>query len=188
MEALESRKRTRLLFADREHHRYPLDLQPSRSKGKRGGRSRIDDVCVVDHAEDRAGVRGCCEDAEDGPEDGAARKLRRRCEVERDAEGLPLRFRNLVDKLDDRRQQLVEARKGDLRLRLEPNRPEHVELFCPFDRVREEGCLPGTSRSTDHERSALAGTGISEQLFGPSALDSTPVQERSRGCNPQGTR
>jgi hypothetical protein len=34
----------------------------------------------------------------------------------------------------------------------------------------------------------LAGTRVSEESFDPSALDGTPVHERSSGCDPQRTQ
>src|SRR6266545_3007638 len=102
----EACERTRCLVVDGEQHRYPLDVHPSRGDGERGYRSRINQVRVGDHAED-------------GTEDRAARKPRRRCEVERRVERVPLRCRNLSYEPDDRRDKLVEARKGNLRLVLD---------------------------------------------------------------------
>ena len=134
---------------------------------------------VVDDTEDRTRLRGCGQHAEDGTEDRAVRKLRRRGEVERCTQCLPLGCRNPIDKLDDRRQQFVESRKGDLRLCLDTRRLQHIEPLCSFDRVREERCLSGPSRATDHQHAALAGTRVSEEPFDPTALDGAPVHKRS---------
>jgi hypothetical protein len=103
------------------------------------------------------------------------RKRLSRRDVEGRVKRLPLRFRNLLDKIGNGREKCVEAREGDLRLCLDARGLQHGESLSLFESVGEKRCLASPGRSTDDERSATAAACIGEKRVDSGTFDRTPV-------------
>ena len=81
------------------------------------------------------------------------RRTQRRC----------LRRRQPVKAVQHRPEDLVEPRKGQLRLRLDPHPAEHRESRCPLDRVPKQRRLPDPRLAPNHEHPAEPGARLREQ-------------------------
>jgi hypothetical protein len=98
-------------------------------------------VSVVDGTEDRAGLRGCGEDAE------TARKTAPRASFAEDARSNAARNASRcgagISSTSSTTGERSSSRpEKEICVCLDTCGLQHVEPFCSFDRVREESCLP----------------------------------------------
>ncbi len=112
--------------AHREHHRDRLGEQSPRDELQRLQGDLVQPLRVVDQDEHRARLRGTGEQREHGEADQEAVGRITGRHAERHAQGFPLGCRQAVQLVEERRAQLVQARVGQLHVRLDALRPGHL--------------------------------------------------------------
>ena len=88
----------------------------------------------------------------------------------------PLRRRQPVQTIQHRPAQLVQRGEGQLHLRLDPDRPGHLQVRCFLDRVVQQGCLPGACFAPDDQNRAVSVTRLVEQPVQNFAFVPSPEQ------------
>ena len=111
----------------------------------------IEPLRVVDHAEQRALGRGLGQQAEHGQPDQEAVRRRTGAQAEGRAERILLRRGNVVEPVQQRRAQLVQAGEGQLRLRLDACRPDHPAAGRLAHQVLQQRRLADPGLPADHQ-------------------------------------
>ena len=99
-----------------------------------------------------------------------------RRQPERRAQRRRLRLRQLVEPVERRPQQRVQAGERDLRLGLDPARPQHEHALRALDGVLEQRRLADPGRAGEHERLARAQPRGGQQLLDAGELGVSPDQ------------
>jgi hypothetical protein len=145
-------------------------IEPARGEEDRLGRRLIEPVHVVDEREDRPLLSRGAEEAE--RRGRACVPLRRPVRLQREAgaKRCGLRFRNPVDQVEDRSEQICETREGETRLGLDPARRKGRHAFRAGDRVPQELCLADPRVTDQYEHGAAPASRRVEQRVDPGAF------------------
>ena len=166
-----------------EEHDDAFRLEPPRRERERAGRGLVEPVRVVDHAEERSVVPGGREQAQCRGADVQPAGALRLGERERAAQRVRLHRRQLRQPVEQRADELVQARVRELRLRLDAERPYNPRGAGASNCVLEQGALADPGLAADDERAAPAALRLIEHPIDPSALaltadEHTPIIER----------
>ena len=107
-------ERCRLPAPDRRDERNVLDFQPATNESNDAQGRPVKPVRVVDDENHRYGVSYFADELECGDRNAERIRLEVDAQAECRLEGLPLRLGQLRQRADDRAQELVQARKGEL--------------------------------------------------------------------------
>ena len=139
----------------REHEHDPLRQQAARHERERSGRCAVEPLRVVDHAQKRLLLGGLGEETENRePDKKRARRLSG-AEPEGDAERVPLRIRQTLAELQDRRTELLQRRVVELHLPLDARSPNDAKILTHLDRVVEQ-CGLADARLSVHDQDPAA--------------------------------
>ena len=111
-----------------EHHPDPLSEQTASDKGQRQRRSPIQPLCIIDDTQQRTLLRRYGEQTQHRQPD---EKSVRRGPVAQPEHGLQratLRSRQLLDAIEQRGAQLMQACERELHVRLHPHRPHDPQI------------------------------------------------------------
>ena len=126
-----------------------------RHERERSGRCAVEPLRVVDHAQERLLLGGFGEETENRePDEERARRLSG-AEPEGDAERVPLRIRQTLAELEDRRTELLQRRVVELHLPLDARSPDDAKILARLDRVLEQCGLADAGVSVHHEDGAV---------------------------------
>jgi hypothetical protein len=159
-----------------EHHQHRLRAQPSRRERQRLRRGAVQPLRVVDHAHERPLGGHLRQQAEHGQADQEPIRRGPRFQAKRYAERGPLRPRQPAQTIEHRPAQLVQRGEGQLHLRLDPDRPGHLQVRCLPDRVVQQGRLPGARFAPDDQYRAVSVTRLVEQPAQDLAFVPSPEQ------------
>ena len=172
-------ERAVLAFAGRGEQRHAIGLQPPDRERQRVLRRAIDPVRVVEHDEQRVGLRCGGEQAERrGPDREAVLGIAGP-EPERGAQRVCLMLGDLVEMVPQRPAHLEQRRELELCLRLDAEGADDRHPVGLVDRVVEERGLADPRFAADRERAAPTRAGTVEQLVKPQALALTADQHAS---------
>ncbi len=166
--------------AYREHHRDRLGEQPSGHELQCLKGDLVQPLRVVDQDEHRPRLRGPGEQREHGEADQEAVGRIPGRHAERHAQGLTLGFRQAVQLVEERRAQLVQARVGQLHVRLDALRPGHLRPGRPRGQILQEHRLPDARLAADHQHPGLSLTQADQQVVECRALMPPTDQVRKR--------
>ena len=144
-----------------------LRAQAPRGEQHRAQRLVVEPVRVVDHGEHRLVLGRRREQAEDAGGDGEGVVRRRRLERERRAERLGLDLGDPVAQVQDRAEQRVQARVGQVALGLVAAGAQDEEPVGGGDRVLEQRRLADPRLAGDEQRAARALARAVEELREP---------------------
>src|SRR5262249_48232320 len=88
--------------------------------------------------------------------------------------------RQLVEVIEDRRAELVEAAEGELHLRLDPGHRRDTPPRSVVDRIAQEGALAGPGLAAEHDGSALTLECVGQRRFEELAFRMTSKQPHRR--------
>ncbi len=114
-----------LAVAQPEQQHDALGVEPPRGEQQRLARRVVEPLEVVGEREHRLALGGRGEQAEHAGGDGEAVGDGRGLERERAAQRRRLHRRDLAAQVEQRREQLRQRRERQMRLRLDPARPQH---------------------------------------------------------------
>ena len=150
-----------------EQHRDPLAPQPPRGEQDRLGRRRVEPVQVVDGHEQGGVGGGQAQDPQGRGRHAEPIGGRRGRQREGALERLRLRPGQPGDEVGQGPHQLEQAAERELRLALDPPRPQdpHAGLAAGGEGLRlpQEGGLSGARRPDQGERAALAGARLGDE-------------------------
>src|SRR6266550_519224 len=107
-------ERSRRPAPDRRHERNVLGFEPAANEGNDAEGGTVQPLRVIDDQNQRYGVRYFADELEDRDRNAERIRLEVDAQAECRLEGLPLRLGQLRQRADDRAQELVQARKGEL--------------------------------------------------------------------------
>jgi hypothetical protein len=96
-------------------------------------------------------------------------------QAERGAECVALRSRKVLQASHERRAELMQPRKGELHLRLNPRRPHEAAAGRVLNQVLQQRALAHARLAAQHERAARARAHIRQQPIQRRAL-AAPAQ------------
>ena len=147
-----------------EHESHRLGQQAPRHEGERQRRGLVQPLRVVDDAQEGPSLGGVRQEAEHRQTHQEPVGCGPGAHAEDDAERVALGSREPVEPVEQRPAQLVEARVGQLHLRLHPHRPGDREVRRGGDQVIEQRGLPDPCLTAQDERTALAPANPCDQL------------------------
>ncbi len=139
----------------RERERDPLRQQAASHERERPGRSAVEPLRVVDHAQQRPPLGGFGEEAENREPDKKRAGRRSVAEPEGDAERVTLKIRKTLAELEDRRTELLQRRVVELHLPLDARSPDDAKILARLDRPLQQRRLADTGISVHHEDGAV---------------------------------
>jgi hypothetical protein len=125
------------LVARCERKRDPLRQQAASHEHERSGRSAVEPLRVVDHAQERLLLGSFGQQAENREPDKKRARRPSGAEPEGDAERITLRLRETLDELEDRRTELLQRRVVELHLPLDARSANDAKILARLDRVLE---------------------------------------------------
>ena len=150
----------------------PLGAEPAAGEQQRLERAVVEPLAVVDERQQRLLLGGRGEQAQHARHDGVAIAARRLAERERPAQRGGLGRRDRVEPVEQRPEQLAQARERDVRLGLHPARAQdrHAGALRPGARVLEQRGLADPGLADEQQRAAPAGAGVAQQPVDPGPL------------------
>ena len=124
--------------ASGEHEPDRLSQQPASDERERQRRASIEPLRVVDDAQQGASLGRFAYEAEDGEADQEPIRRGSRGQAEDDSERVPLWTGQPLEALDQRSAQLVQAREGQLHLRLDPHCAGDGQVRRRLDQVPQQ--------------------------------------------------
>ena len=150
-------------LADGEHHRHALGQQTPGDEREHQRRRPIEPLRIVDHAHERARLGGLGEQAQDRQRDQEAVRRRAVLEAERHLQRGPLRRRQRLQTVGQRRAQVMQTGERELHLRLHAGRPcDATSGGLPGD-VFQQRRLADPRLAAQHQRRALADSDALQQ-------------------------
>jgi hypothetical protein len=162
---------------EEEHDSF--GFEPSGREDERLRRRFVDPVGIVDDGEERPIFRRRGEDAQGRGGDGEAARSRGWGQGQRTAQGARLHWRDAVEQLEHRSDELIDRRVGELGVRFAPSSLEDAQPFRGRDRVLQERALPDPWLAAHHKRRASPPQRVLEHAVDEGALGRTPEQS---GC------
>jgi hypothetical protein len=143
-------------LAGGEHERDPLRQQAASDERKGPRRRMIQPMRVINNSQQRPLLSRLRQQAEDRQSDQERIRRGPRNESERDAKrlALRLRLRQTVQKLEERRTQLLNRCEREFHLRLDPGRPGDPELARGLNRVFEQRRFADARFAVHHQHDA----------------------------------
>jgi hypothetical protein len=129
---------SKLAFAGGKQHDDALDLEPPGDEDECVRGRVVEPVRIVDEAQDRPLLGGVGEQAQSCQRDEEAIVASSGREAERSAKGSGLRWRKVLDVAEDRPDDLVQGREGQMRLRFHSGAAEHAQIARLVARVVQE--------------------------------------------------
>ncbi len=150
----------------------PLGAEPAAGEQQRLERAVVEPLAVVDERQQRLLLGGRGEQAEHARHDRVAIAAGRLAERERPAQRGGLGRRDRVEPVEQRPEQLAQAREGDVGLGLHPARAQ--DRHAGGDRLRarvlEQRGLADPGLADEEQRAAPAGAGVAQQPVDPGPL------------------
>ena len=111
-----------------EHEPDPLSEQAASDKGQRQRRSLIQPLCIIDDAQQRTLLRLCREQTQHRQSDEKPVRRGPVAQPEHGLQGATLRSRQLLDAIEQRCAQLMQAGEREFHFRLHPHRPYDPQI------------------------------------------------------------
>jgi hypothetical protein len=141
-----------------------LRQETARDKGPGSARTPIEPLRVINDTYERLLLGGLGEQAEDRKSDQKRVRRGPGTQSERDAERVVLGLREALEKLDERGTELLNGRKWELHLRLDPGGPGDPKSSRSLDRVLERGGLANAGVATHDQHAPVSAAHIVKQL------------------------
>ena len=159
-----------------EGERDPLRQQAARHERERSGRCAVEPLRVVDHTQQRLRLGRFGEETENREPDEKRARRRPAAESEGDAERVPLRIREPLEELEDRRAELLQRRVVELHISFDARGPNDAKTVARLDRVVEQRGLADAGVSVHDKYGAVAAPGGIQQPLEHRAL-TLPAQQ-----------
>ena len=151
--------------AGREYHRDTFCLETARDEREDLSRGAIEPLLVVDHAEQWLLLCHVREEAQDRQGDREPVRRRLGTHAERRPQRVALGRRQLLEALQHRRQQLMQAGVGELHLRLDAGGAHHTAARRSVDQVLQQRGLAHARFAPQHQGPALTrANGVDEPV------------------------
>jgi hypothetical protein len=171
-------------LAGREQHHDRLGEQPSRYECQHLGRLSIQPLRVVHDTHQRMLRRDLGKQSQHRQADQKAIRHRTIPQPERDPQRVVLRTRKPFQTIQQWRAQLMKRRKGQLHFRLDAGCPDHGQIVCGVDHVREQRRLPDSGLAHHHHHAAASAARAVQHSIQYRALFSPTYQHRyAPGCS-----
>ena len=141
--------------APREDQSDRLGLQAARDERNDLRRGAIEPLLVIHQADERLLLGHLGEQAEHGQRDEEAIRRRPGTDTKRRPQRITLRKRQTLEVVEHRHQQLVQAGKGKLHLRLDTRGAHHPTTGCVLGHVFQQHRLPHSRFATHDQHPAL---------------------------------
>ena len=164
-----------------EHDPDRLRQQATGDEGQRQRRGLIQPLRVVDDTQQRTLLGHLREQAQHRQPDEEPIRGSAGAQPEHDLHGLPLRRRELLEPVEQRPAQLMQAGEGQLHVRLHPHRPHDGQIRRRRDQVLQQRRLPDPGLAAQHQRPALAATDRRDQVVQQRALARPAAQAGAPG-------
>ena len=165
-------------LAQREHQSDPLGQQPARHERQRLRGHPVEPMGVVDDAHERLLLGGVGQQAQDRQPHEEAIRWRPGGQAERRAQRVALRDRQVLETVEHRRAQRMQAGEGQLHLGLDACRPGDAAALRGSRQVPQEGGLADSRLAAEDQHTALARAHPREESLQHLALVETVDQSR----------
>lgn len=166
-------------LAGGEGQQHALGLDPAGGEGERLRGGPVQPLAVVDHADQRPSLGRLRQQARDGQADQEAIRGRPLDQAERRPQRIGLRRGQAPEVIEHRLAQLLEARVGQLHLRLDAGRTHHPQVDRGSEHVVEQGGLAHPGLAAHHDRATAAGADLAEQAVEERAFAFAPRQHKA---------
>ncbi len=177
------RQAARVAVAGGEQQHDPLRVEPPCDRQQHVGGGSVEPLRVVDHAEHAAAVGDVGQQGQRRQRDEERVVDRAVREAERAPHRRRLRTGKAVQPVEDRAQQLVQAREREVGLRLQTHRLEHGHVAGCRDGMAQQRGLADPRLAAQHEHLAAAGAGAVQQRLDPTALRAPAAQRLQRDAH-----